>query len=70
MLIAQQLPEIKEADLAPLALELAAWGVADTDELSWLDLPPKAAMAQAGEWLACCGLLFQLEKYAGRYLCG
>ncbi|GED69655.1 ATP-dependent helicase HrpB [Brevibacillus reuszeri] len=57
VLIAQQLPEIKEADLAPLALELAAWGVADTDELSWLDLPPKAAMAQAGELLQQLGAM-------------
>jgi ATP-dependent helicase HrpB len=40
-------PEIVEADLAPLALELAAWGVKDPTELRWLDLPPSAAYAQA-----------------------
>lgn len=55
MLVAHQPPEIKEADLAPLALELAAWGVADPDELSWLDSPPKAAMTQASD------LLIQLD---------
>lgn len=40
-------PEILEADLAPLALELAAWGVNDPQQLSWLDPPPKPAFAQA-----------------------
>lgn len=36
-------PEIQEADLAPLALELAVWGVSDPRELAWLDEPPQAA---------------------------
>ena len=40
-------PEILEADLAPLALELASWGAADPASLSWLDPPPAAAYAQA-----------------------
>ncbi|SCY80333.1 ATP-dependent helicase HrpB [Paenibacillus polysaccharolyticus] len=40
-------PEITSADLAPLALELAAWGVQSPAELSWLDTPPDAAYAQA-----------------------
>ncbi len=40
-------PEIRAADLAPLALELAAWGVADAGALSWLDPPPAAALEQA-----------------------
>jgi ATP-dependent helicase HrpB len=40
-------PEITSADLAPLALELAAWGVQSPAELSWLDIPPDAAYAQA-----------------------
>ncbi|MBV9774215.1 MAG: ATP-dependent helicase HrpB, partial [Gemmatimonadetes bacterium] len=50
-------PEILEADLAPLALELAAWGVADPGELRWLDPPPAAAFAQARELLAQLGAL-------------
>ena len=33
-------PEILEADLAPLALDLAAWGTADPASLSWLDPLP------------------------------
>jgi len=50
-------PEILEADLAPLALELASWGVADPLELQWLDAPPAAAFAQARELLAELGAL-------------
>lgn len=50
-------PEILEADLAPLALELAVWGVADPTTLAWLDPPPAASMAQARELLRELGAL-------------
>ncbi len=40
-------PEIRNADLASLALELALWGVSDPMTLKWLDSPPRAAFAQA-----------------------
>jgi len=50
-------PEIREADLAPLALELAVWGAGDPAELAWLDPPPQAAYAQARELLAGLGAL-------------
>ncbi len=50
-LVAHCSPEILEADLATLALELAAWGVTDPAELDWLDPPPAAAFAQARELL-------------------
>jgi ATP-dependent helicase HrpB len=40
-------PEIMQADLAPLALELAVWGTADPAALPFLDRPPAAAHAQA-----------------------
>ncbi|MCG6906788.1 MAG: ATP-dependent helicase HrpB [Desulfobacteraceae bacterium] len=50
-------PEILEADLAGLALELAVWGVAAPGELSWLDPPPAAAFAQARELLDALGAL-------------
>lgn len=33
-------PEVLEADLAPLTLELAQWGVTDPATLHWLDSPP------------------------------
>ncbi|MGH8402673.1 MAG: ATP-dependent helicase HrpB, partial [Gammaproteobacteria bacterium] len=47
----QSAPEILQADLAPLALELAQWGAADVSGLAWLDPPPAAALAQARELL-------------------
>ena len=53
----ERLPEILETDLAPLALELAAWGVSDPAELAWLDPPPAATFAQARELLARLGAL-------------
>ncbi|MBC7961408.1 MAG: ATP-dependent helicase HrpB [Steroidobacteraceae bacterium] len=40
-------PEIRETDLSPLLLELAAWGCADPSALQWLDAPPQAAMTAA-----------------------
>jgi ATP-dependent helicase HrpB len=43
--------EITEADLAPLALELARWGAADAGRLAWLDAPPAPMLAQARELL-------------------
>ena len=49
-------PEILEADLAPLALELAAWG-ATPESLRWLDPPPAAAFAAARALLAELGAL-------------
>lgn len=42
--------EILQTDLAGLALQLARWGVSP-DQLSWLDLPPTAAFAQARDLL-------------------
>jgi ATP-dependent helicase HrpB len=37
-------PEITTADLAPLVLALAQWGVADPNSLAWLDPPPCGAV--------------------------
>jgi ATP-dependent helicase HrpB len=56
----RRIPEILEADLAPLALELARWGVADARSLAWLDPPPPGALAQAR------GLLADLEALDDR----
>jgi ATP-dependent helicase HrpB len=49
-------PEIAEADLAPLALDLAAWGT-EADALPWLDAPPLGPLAQARELLTGLGAL-------------
>jgi len=56
-LVPHDSPEILNADLAPVALELAAAGVVDPAELRWLDLPPAAAFRQARELLAELGAL-------------
>jgi ATP-dependent helicase HrpB len=47
-------PEIVQAELSGLALELAAWGSA---QLPWLDPPPNGALAQARELLTRLGAL-------------
>jgi len=50
-LVPHSSPEIRTADLAPLMLELAAWGVGDAGALAWLDAPPAPALSQARELL-------------------
>lgn len=44
-------PEIMEADLAALVLDMAQWGIMDINQLTWLTPPPKGALAQASETL-------------------
>jgi ATP-dependent helicase HrpB len=56
-LVPHATPEILEADLAPIALELAEAGIADPALLAWLDQPPAAAFAQARELLGELGAL-------------
>jgi len=51
-LLPQAPAEILEADLAPLALELACWGCNDPATLTWIDPPPAAPLAQARDLLA------------------
>ncbi len=40
-------PEMVVADLAPLLLELTAWGVSDVKTLTWMEPPPAGALSQA-----------------------
>ncbi|MCU7914767.1 MAG: ATP-dependent helicase HrpB [Candidatus Thiodiazotropha sp. (ex Gloverina cf. vestifex)] len=65
-------PEIIGADLAPLVLELANWGIKDPTDLNWLDAPPKGAYAQAQELLVRLDALDQksLITSAGRRMVG
>lgn len=55
-LAARDRPEILEADLAPLALDLAAWG-AEPTSLAFLDPPPEGAYAAARDLLRRLGAL-------------
>ncbi len=54
---AQLAPEIDEADLAPLVLQLFAWGIYDPAELDWLSPPPAGAYAQARDLLERLGAI-------------
>ena len=56
-LAAATTPEILEADLAPLALELARWGIVDASGFDWLDAPPAPVLEQARALLLQLGAL-------------
>lgn len=50
-------PEILVADLAPLALEMANWGITDPTQLEWVTPPPSGALAGASELLVQLGAI-------------
>ncbi|MDH4130271.1 MAG: ATP-dependent helicase HrpB [Gemmatimonadota bacterium] len=56
-LLPRATPEILEADLTALALELAVAGVSDPSRLAWLDPPPAAALAEARALLGQLGAM-------------
>lgn len=64
-LLAQSPAEILEADLAPLALELARWGCREAGQLSWLDPPPPSTFHQAVELLQQLGALDHERRITG-----
>ena len=44
-------PEIVDADLAPMLLDVAAWGESHAERLPWLTPPPSAHLRQASQLL-------------------
>lgn len=56
-LVPHQKPEIQEADLTGLALDLARWGARSVEGLALLDPPPAGAMAEARKILTRLGAL-------------
>jgi len=50
-------PEILSTDLASLTLELACWGNPDINTMAWPDLPPRAALGEARNFLRSMGAL-------------
>ena len=46
-----RVPEITEAELAPMQLDIAAWGGCKAEELQWLTPPPSAHLAQGTQLL-------------------
>lgn len=58
-------PEILEADLSPLLLDCALWGVGDPAALGWLDPPPPAALAEARRRLRELGAIDEAGRPTG-----
>ena len=54
--------EILDADLTPLALDLAEWGVGTEGSLRWLDAPPAATIDGARDLLRRLGALDHLGR--------
>ena len=50
-----RVPEILEADLAPVVLDAAAWGANRPQDLPWLTPPPAAGLRQASDLLRLLG---------------
>ncbi len=46
-----RVPEILEADLTALVLDMAKWGISNINQLTWLSPPPNGTVAQASELL-------------------
>ncbi|WP_434985548.1 helicase-related protein [Vreelandella zhaodongensis] len=72
-LVAYGEPEIVQADLSRLILELAMWGVQSPNDLRWMTPPPKGAW-QSGQSLLCQlgivdskGMLTQLGKESAHW---
>lgn len=55
-------PEILDADLAPLALQLAAWGSPDGASLAFLDPPDPDRLATARDLLLDLGAVDRHDK--------
>lgn len=54
-------PEILNADLTPLALQLLQWGIDDPKELAWLDPPGSGPWQQAVSLLMKLGALVKSD---------
>ncbi len=44
-------PEIEQADLSSLVLDMAQWGIVNAEDLSWVTPPPKKNVAKASKLL-------------------
>ena len=56
-LVATRNPEMLDADLAPLMLELVQWGVSQVGDLKWITPPPAGAVSQALQLLQELGAI-------------
>ena len=53
----QRKPEIEEADLAPMVLNIVAFGENNPEALPWLTIPPRANVFKAKELLTALGAI-------------
>jgi ATP-dependent helicase HrpB len=59
-------PEMLDADLSGLLLDLAEWGTTEPAQLRWLDAPPAPALAEARGLLTQLGALDGTGRITGR----
>ncbi|GAB3647292.1 ATP-dependent helicase HrpB [Echinicola sediminis] len=52
-----RVPEILEADLSALCLDLVQWGIEDIPQMTWLTPPPSGTLTQAQELLEQLGAI-------------
>lgn len=55
-------PEILEADLSPMILDIAAWGEKNVERLPWLTLPPRTNVLKAASLLQLLGALNEKQE--------
>ena len=65
-LVANRNPEILDADLASLMLELAQWNVQQITDLTWITPPPPGAVSQAVTLLKELGAIHQAGNITER----
>ena len=58
-------PEIEEADLSSMVLDIASFGESEVEALPWLTMPPKANILAAKELLQSLGAIETKEKKGG-----
>ncbi|RUR37414.1 ATP-dependent helicase HrpB [Vreelandella populi] len=61
-LVAHREPEVQQADLSGVVLELARWGVDSPDKLRWITSPPQGAWQSAKALLVQLGILDNQHK--------
>ncbi len=58
-------PEIEEADLSSMVLDIASFGESEVEALPWLTIPPKANVLAAKELLYSLGAIEEEDKKEG-----
>ncbi|MBR0501049.1 MAG: ATP-dependent helicase HrpB [Bacteroidales bacterium] len=65
---AMRVPEILEADLSPVLLQIAAWGESRPERLPWLVMPPEQAVKAAKKLLVSLGATDEDGRISARGL--